>query len=75
MIWLRKSRRVPVDLINAWETAAIKAAENEQRARPKTIDEYLSLTPNEQNGAILTSALMTELCESVAALRALQEKP
>ena len=71
----KRTKRVPVDLINAWEAAAIKVETDRRRARPNTIDEYLALTPSERSGAFLQASLITELCESVVALRALQEKP
>ena len=74
MKWHRKTKRVPLDLINAWEALAIREEENRRRPRPDTIDEYLALPVNERSGAILQAALITDLCESVVALRALQEK-
>jgi hypothetical protein len=43
--------------------------------KPKTIDEYLTLSASQRDGAILTSELFTEVCQSVVALSALQEKP
>ena len=71
----KRTKRVPVDLINAWEAAARRAEKDRKRARPNTIDEYLALSPSERSGAYLQASLVTELCESVVALRALQEKP
>lgn len=74
MMWNRKPKRVPVDLINAWEAAAIREKENRRRARPNTIEEYLALSVAERTGAFLQASLITELCEAVVTLRALQEK-
>lgn len=69
----KKTKRVPVDLVKAWEAAAIRAEIDRGRARPNTIDEYLALTPNERSGAFLQASLVTELCESIVALRSLQK--
>lgn len=71
MKWHRKTKRVPLDLVNAWEAAAIREQENRRRPRPNTIEEYLALPVSERSGAFLQAALITELCESVVALRAL----
>jgi hypothetical protein len=71
LMWNRKTKRVSVDLINAWETAAIIEEEKRLRPRPNSIDEFLALSVSERNGAILQSALITDLCESIVALRSL----
>ena len=33
--------------------------------RPASIQEYLSLPPSERHGVILTSELVTEICEAI----------
>lgn len=69
----KRTKRVPVDLVNAWEASVRRAESDKWRARPNTIDEYLALSPSERCGAFLQASLITDLCESVAALRAGQE--
>jgi len=57
-MWFKKNRTVRITL-----------PPKEPRLRPETIQEYLSLTPGQRNGVILTSQLVTEICEAI------QEKP
>jgi len=76
MMFRKRTKRV--DLANALEAAFLSAQarmeEDEKRPRPNTIDEYLALSPTQRNGAYLQASLVTELCESVVALRAIQDK-
>jgi hypothetical protein len=37
----------------------------DKRLRPASIQEYLSLTPSQRSGVILTSELVTEICEAI----------
>jgi hypothetical protein len=57
-MWFKNKKEV-TSQINAAPSVPIN------RARPRTIDEYLALSPSERNGAILMSELITEICESL----------